>query len=132
VFAGEVEARARKDPRLQELNETMTKADATEKARLRTKWNELFKLIHSEKLGEMAAEFDRIHSVHRALAVGALHHIIPPANLRPFLIHAVERGVAREKELHLQKTAHKLVRMKKVARGSQPETFNERILDGTD
>ena len=53
-------------------------------------------IVHSEKLGEMAAEFDRVHSVHRALSVGALHHIIPPANLRPYLIDAVERGIHRE------------------------------------
>jgi acetyl/propionyl-CoA carboxylase alpha subunit/acetyl-CoA carboxylase carboxyltransferase component len=132
VFASEVEARARKDPRLQQLNEAMANADATEKARLRTKSNELFKIIHSEKLGEMAAEFDRIHSVHRALAVGALHHIIPPGNLRPFLIHAVERGVARDLELHAEKTAHKVVRMKKPPRVSRPEISNERILAGTD
>ena len=52
--------------------------------------------MHSEKLGEVADEFDRVHSVHRALEVGALHHILPPANLRPYLIHAVERGMAKE------------------------------------
>jgi hypothetical protein len=34
--------------------------------------------------------------VHRALSVGALHHIIPPSKLRPYLIHAVERGIASE------------------------------------
>jgi len=52
--------------------------------------------VHSEKLGEVADEFDRVHSVHRALEVGALHHILPPADLRPYLIHAVERGMAKE------------------------------------
>ena len=44
----------------------------------------------------MAAEFDGIHSVQRALGVGALHHIIPPSQLRPYLIRAVERGMAAE------------------------------------
>jgi len=102
VFASEVEARTRKDPRLQALTETMnqamTKADGVEKNRLRAQWNELFKVVHSEKLGEMAEEFDRVHSVHRALEVGALHHILPPADLRPYLIHAVESGIAKESE----------------------------------
>jgi len=98
VFAGEVEARARKDPRLQELTQAMTKAEGAEKGRLRAQWDELFKIVHSEKLGEMAAEFDRVHSVQRALAVGALNHIIPPANLRPYLIEALERGIAREQD----------------------------------
>jgi hypothetical protein len=46
----------------------------------------------------MASEFDHVHSVQRALEVGALHRIIPPANLRPYLIDAVERGMAREEE----------------------------------
>ncbi len=92
VFAGEVEARTRKDPRLQALTHSMTTAEASEKGRLRTQWDELFKVVHSEKLGEVAGEFDRVHSVQRALRVGALHNILPPSNLRPYLIHAVERG----------------------------------------
>ena len=56
----------------------------------------LFKVVHSEKLGEMAAEFDRVHSVQRALDVGAVDRIIPPANLRSYLITAVERGIEVE------------------------------------
>jgi acetyl-CoA carboxylase carboxyltransferase component len=96
VFATEVEARARKDVRLAELNEAIARAQGTEKGQLRARWNELFQIVHSEKLGEVASEFDRIHSVHRALSVGALHHIIPPSKLRPYLIHAVERGIASE------------------------------------
>jgi acetyl-CoA carboxylase carboxyltransferase component len=99
VFAGEVEARTRKDPRLQALSQAMTQANTAEKHRLRTQWDELFKVIHSEKLGEVAGEFDRVHSVQRALKVAALHHILPPANLRPYLIDALERGTAREMEL---------------------------------
>ena len=98
VFAGEVEARTRKDERLQALNQAMLQADGAEKGRLRAQWNELFKVVYSEKLGEMAGEFDRIHSVHRALSVGALDHIIPPANLRPYLVHAVERGMRSEEK----------------------------------
>jgi len=96
VFASEVEARARKDPRLQLLSDAMARAEGLEKGRLRAEWNELFKIIHSEKLGEMAAEFDGIHTVQRALGVGALHRIIPPSHLRPYLIHAVERSMEKE------------------------------------
>src|ERR1039458_4091858 len=103
VFAGEVDARARKDPRLQELTGAMAQAEGAEKGRLRAQWEELFKVVHSEKLGEMAAEFDRVHSVQRALAVGALNYIIPPANLRPYLIDAVERGMGREEEAKSEK-----------------------------
>ena len=51
----------------------------------------------------MALEFDRILSIHRALGVGALNHILPPENLRPFLIHAIERGIASELKMELEK-----------------------------
>ena len=95
VFAGEVEARARKDERLVALTQAMTAAQGPEKNRLRARWDELFKVVHSEKLGEMAAEFDRVHSVQRALDVGALHQIIPAQTLRPYLVHAIERGIRR-------------------------------------
>ncbi len=99
VFAGEVEARARKDQRLQALSQAMATAESVEKHRLRTQWDELFKVIHSEKLGELAGEYDRVHNVQRALKVAALHNILPPANLRPYLIDAVERGMENEKKL---------------------------------
>jgi acetyl-CoA carboxylase carboxyltransferase component len=102
VFAGEVDAKTRKDPRLQALGQAMAQTQGPEKGRLRSQWEELFKIVHSEKLGEMAAEFDRVHSVRRALEVGALNHILPPADLRPYLIHAVERGI--EKEEHSTKS----------------------------
>ena len=109
VFAGEVEARARKDSRLQELTQAMAKAEGAEKGRLRSQWDELFKIVHSEKLGEMASEFDRVHSVQRALAVGALNCIIPPATLRPYLIDAVERGIARAGETQSGEPAIRVV-----------------------
>src|SRR5208337_1386263 len=108
VFAREVEARARKDARLQALSQAISQADGAEKGRLRAQWDELFKIVHSEKLGEMASEFDRVHSVQRALDVGALNYIIPPASLRPYLIHAIERGIAREEESESAKSKDKL------------------------
>ncbi len=107
VFAGEVDARTRKDERLQALNRAMLQADAADKGRLRAQWNELYKVVNSEKLGEMAGEFDRVHSVFRALRVGALNHIIPPANLRSYLVKAVERGIRNEEDAE-RKTSFKI------------------------
>ena len=51
--------------------------------------------MRSEKLGEVAAEFEQIHNIERAREVGSVHAIIPAAELRPYLIEAVERGMAR-------------------------------------
>ena len=100
VFASEVEARTRKDPRLETLSQALAQAEGVEKSRLRTQWDELFPIVHSEKLGALADEFDRVHSVHRALRVGALHDILPPAQLRPYLIDAVQRGIRKLEESH--------------------------------
>ncbi len=55
VFAGEVEARARKDERLQALTQAMARLRAQKKGGLRAEWDELFKVVHSEKLGEVAS-----------------------------------------------------------------------------
>src|SRR5208283_5073480 len=63
VFTVEVEARARKDPRIQAMDKAMAEADGAAKNRLRGESDELFKIVYSEKLGEVANEFDRIHSV---------------------------------------------------------------------
>jgi len=51
--------------------------------------------VRSEKLGEVAAEYEQIHNIERARQVGSVHTIIPAVQLRPFLIKAVERGMAR-------------------------------------
>jgi acetyl-CoA carboxylase carboxyltransferase component len=107
VFAREVDARARKDSRLEALNQRMAQTEGAEKGRLRVAWNDLFKRVHSEKLGEVAAEFDRIHCVERALQVGALNYILPSRELRSYLIRAVERGMEREERLGTQQSALK-------------------------
>jgi acetyl/propionyl-CoA carboxylase alpha subunit/acetyl-CoA carboxylase carboxyltransferase component len=112
VFAGEVDKRARADARLEPLNQALAKAEGVQKNCLRTEWEELFKVIHSEKLGEVAAEFDRIHSVNRALQVGALHQILPPGKLRPYLIHAVDQGIIKNLEQHRKSPAQQSATLK--------------------
>ncbi len=95
VFAREVDTRARKDPRVQALEKQMATSDEAQKRKLRAELATLIKVVRSQKLGEVAEEFDRIHSVHRALKVGSLDRIIPAADLRPYLVGAIERGIAR-------------------------------------
>jgi uncharacterized pyridoxal phosphate-containing UPF0001 family protein len=52
-------------------------------------------MVHSEKVGEVASQFDHLHSVQRAQQVGSIDHVISPAKLRPYLIEALERGMQR-------------------------------------
>ncbi len=97
VFAGEVEKRSRLDPRRVERETQLAAAtDGAERARLRSELTALLPIVRSDQLGEVAAEFDAVHSVERARAVGSVTDIIPAASLRPLLIDAVERGIARE------------------------------------
>ena len=51
--------------------------------------------VRTEKLGEVAAEFDAVHSVERAREVGSVHRIIKAADLRPELVAAIDRGLER-------------------------------------
>jgi acetyl-CoA carboxylase carboxyltransferase component len=98
VFASEVRRRTLEDPRLQDLDSEMRAADESSRISLHARWHELHDLIHSEKLGEVAEQFDAIHTVQRAKQVGSLHQIVEPTQLRPYLIAAVERGIQRELE----------------------------------
>jgi len=97
VFAREVDQRTMKDPRVAALEKEIAAASDAAKRKLRTKLADLVKTVRSEKLGEVADEFDGIHSVQRALAVGSLDRILPARELRPYLVDAIERGMAKER-----------------------------------
>jgi hypothetical protein len=95
VFTRDVDDRTRADPRIQALQSAVADAGPDQarfrQAELVAAWD----AIRTEKLGEVAAEFDAVHSVQRAQDVGSVHRIITAERLRPELIAAVERGMAR-------------------------------------
>ncbi|MGK5114063.1 MULTISPECIES: carboxyl transferase domain-containing protein [unclassified Geodermatophilus] len=95
VFTRDVDQRTAKDPRVQELEAAIAAAEGVEAAHLRVELAALRATVRSEKLGEVAAEFEAIHNIERARQVGSVHAIIPAAELRPRLIDAVVRGIER-------------------------------------
>jgi len=95
VFSGEVDARTGADPRVKSLERRLTAAHGVDRARLRSELTELRSAVRSEKLGEVAAEFDTVHSIDRAVKVGSVDAVIGAHELRPRLIEAVENGLAR-------------------------------------
>jgi acetyl-CoA carboxylase carboxyltransferase component len=99
VFAGEVNARTRSDARIRALEEAIDAAGRDDKTRLRGELDQLFASVHTEKLDEVATEFDKIHNIERALEVGSLQRIIAAADLRPYLADAIERGIRRHQAL---------------------------------
>ncbi|MFQ5584140.1 MAG: carboxyl transferase domain-containing protein, partial [Calditrichia bacterium] len=98
VFAREVKRRTEMDSRILTLEGEIALGQGAEKVKYRSRWNELYQAVYSEKLGEVAEEFDSVHSVQRALKVGSVNKIIPPEELRPYLIDAIERGMKRALE----------------------------------
>jgi len=98
VFARDVDVRTRTDPRIAELDERIAAADGADRQRLRAERDARWTAVRSEKLGELAAEFDGIHSVARAVEVGSVDRVIPASALRAELVETVERGVRRVEE----------------------------------
>jgi acetyl-CoA carboxylase carboxyltransferase component len=102
VFSGEVNKRTAADPRVAELEARV--ADAVENdvgvevARLRAELAEVRTAVRSETLGVVADEFDGTHSIERAQRVGSVHEIVPANRLRPYLVDAVRRGMAKALE----------------------------------
>src|SRR5665647_777573 len=68
--------------------------DAVDGVELRSDLAQLRASVRSEKLSEVAAEFDAIHSIERAVKVGSVDAVISARELRPRLVEAVERGSA--------------------------------------
>jgi hypothetical protein len=95
VFARDVNKRTLSDTRIIELQQRLDRAEGPERVALRDRLAKMKKVVHSEKLREVAEEFDSVHSVHRALEVGSVHRIIAPKTLRPYLVDAVQRGIDR-------------------------------------
>ena len=95
VFSSEVNRRTAADPRVCDPETALTTADDGERRRLLGELAAARTTVRSEKLGEVAAEFEHVHNIERALQVGSVHAIIAARRLRPHLIDAVERGMER-------------------------------------
>jgi acetyl/propionyl-CoA carboxylase alpha subunit/acetyl-CoA carboxylase carboxyltransferase component len=95
VFTRDVKARTSADARVKAVEAALAAAGDDERPGLRVELANLRAEVRSEKLGEVAEEFEQVHNIERALAVGSVHTIIPARELRPYLIGAVQRGLNR-------------------------------------
>ena len=96
VFPRKVRQLVNQDPRLVELDKKLSIARRTENPLLLEERNRLANDLTLEKRGVIAAEFDAIHSVQRAIEVGSLDAIIEPNELRPRIIEALERSFNKQ------------------------------------
>ncbi len=95
VFAREVKQRTEKDERVAAARAAAESASGPEAGRLRAAIGEVTAAVRSQKLGEVADEFDAIHTIERALEVGSVDRIIAAAQIRPYIVDALQRGMAR-------------------------------------
>ena len=91
VFAGEVAKRTAASPEVRDLDARIAEATGSERIGLVVEQSELRAGMRAEKISEVAAEFDAIHDIHRAVEVGSVDAVIPAARLRPEIIRAIER-----------------------------------------
>ncbi len=94
VFTREVAARTAADPRVRDLEARSAAATGADRAALTAELDELRSAVRTEKQGEIAREFDRIHSIGRAVEVGSVDAVIPARELRPRIIQALESRLA--------------------------------------
>jgi len=91
VFAADVTTRTASDPRIRDLETRAAAAAAgADRAALTASLDELRASVRAEKLSEVAAEFDAVHNIERAVQVGSVDAVIPAAELRPRIIAALE------------------------------------------
>ncbi|MBB5958192.1 acetyl/propionyl-CoA carboxylase alpha subunit/acetyl-CoA carboxylase carboxyltransferase component [Saccharothrix tamanrassetensis] len=93
VFSRDVDGRTANDPRMRKLEAAVAESTGGERAALTAELASTRTAVRAEKLAEVAAEFDRVHSIRRAVEVGSVDAIIPASGLRPRIIEAIERGL---------------------------------------
>ena len=95
VFTGEVDKRTAATPAMKDLDARIAEAEGSERIALVVEQSALRAQTRAEKISEVAAEFDGIHDIHRAVEVGSVDAVIPASRLRPEIIRVIEQHVGR-------------------------------------
>jgi len=98
VFAGQVDSRTSADPRVRRLESAIDEATPSERGLLVIELAELRAAVRAEKISEVAAEFDGVHNIHRAVEVGSVDAVISPSRLRPEVIAVIDAALGEGQE----------------------------------
>ncbi|MGA4506818.1 carboxyl transferase domain-containing protein [Propionibacteriaceae bacterium G1746] len=90
VFAAEVAKRTSADARVVELEQRLASGPSDQRGVLALELTDLRAELRAEKINEVAAEFDAVHSIHRAVEVGSVDRVVSVAELRPAIIATIE------------------------------------------
>jgi len=94
VFSGDVDARTAADARVRDVEARLRRTTGAARAPIAAELAEVRAAVRAEKLGEVAAEFDTVHSIHRAVEVGSVDVVIDPHELRPQIIAVLDGSAA--------------------------------------
>ncbi len=95
VFTREVDQRTDADERIVVLYNRIATSTGAERVALQAELSELRPMVRAEKLGQKAVEYDAVHTIQRAQEMGSVDAIVPAGRLRPELIAALERRIAK-------------------------------------
>ena len=95
VFARDVDKRTATDPRVAALDGPLQTASPAQRAELQLELDDTRAAVRAEKISEVAAEFDGVHDIHRAVRVGSVDRVISTAELRPSIIATIEAYLAK-------------------------------------
>ncbi|MES2746525.1 MAG: carboxyl transferase domain-containing protein [Bdellovibrionota bacterium] len=90
VFPRQVLKNTFADPQLIEAQAKLKKGQMT-----KAQYDDLYQTIHLEQQAKVATEFEKIHTVERALKVGSIDAIISAGTLRAFIGSELEFGVKK-------------------------------------
>jgi acetyl/propionyl-CoA carboxylase alpha subunit/acetyl-CoA carboxylase carboxyltransferase component len=90
VFARDVDKRTASDERVASLQARLGEASGAERAQVATQLASVRTAVRAEMLGRVAAEFDAVHNIHRAVQVGSVDAVIAARDIRPRIIASIE------------------------------------------
>lgn len=90
VFAGDVGRRTSADSRVADLEASLRDSSPEDRAKLQLALADARASVRAEKISEVAAEFDGVHDIHRAVEVGSVDRVIAASQLRPAIIETIE------------------------------------------
>ena len=93
VFPREVRRRANADPCIIDARRALDLAAPSAQPLLRERLDALYSDVLLEHQGDVAREFDAVHTVERAVAVGSLDAVIETARLRPAIIEELANAL---------------------------------------
>ncbi|GAA1882219.1 carboxyl transferase domain-containing protein [Lapillicoccus jejuensis] len=93
VFSADVDARTAADPRVTAAERALAEAGEHDRAAAQVALTDTRTSVRAEKLGEVASEFDGIHSIRRAVQVGSVDKVIQASDLRPEIVAALRASL---------------------------------------